>query len=133
MVNLNILMILHCDKIQAHSNLRAQLTLLLLPGEINQRNIEGDFVKLKDGRIMFIYSHFVGESASDFGNSHLAARYSSDNGDTWTATDEIVVENEGAMNVMSVSLLRLQDGNIALFYARKNSIHDCIQIGRAHV
>src|SRR5690554_5592660 len=105
-------------------------TLQLNPGENNPRNSEGDFVKLKDGRIMFIYSHFVGESASDFGNSHLAARYSSDNGDTWTATDEIVVENEGAMNVMSVSLLRLQDGNIALFYARKNSIHDCIPFMR---
>lgn len=130
LVNLNILMILPCHKIQAQNNLKPQLTLLLSPGENNPRNSEGDFVKLKDGRIMFIYSHFVGESASDFGNSHLAARYSSDNGNTWTATDEIVVENEGAMNVMSVSLLRLQDGNIALFYARKNSIHDCIPFMR---
>jgi Neuraminidase (sialidase) len=30
------------------------------------------------------------------------------------------------MNVMSVSLLRLQNGSIALFYARKNSLDDCI-------
>jgi sialidase-1 len=29
------------------------------------------------------------------------------------------------MNVMSVSLLRLQDGSICLFYLRKNSVHDC--------
>lgn len=102
------------------------VTLQLNPGENNPRNSEGDFVKLKDGRILYIYSHFVGNSASDFGNSHLAARYSSDNGATWTTEDVIVVENEGAMNVMSVSLLRLQNGQIALFYARKNSIHDCI-------
>src|SRR5690606_11255730 len=101
-------------------------TLQLNPGENNPRNSEGDFIKLKDGRILYIYSHFVGHSSSDFGQSHLAARYSSDEGNTWTDSDEIVVENEGAMNVMSVSLLRLQNGQIALFYARKNSIHDCI-------
>lgn len=101
-------------------------TLQLNPGPNNPRNSEGDFVKLKDGRILFVYSHFVGNSASDFGNSHLSARYSHDNGNTWSSTDEVIVENEGAMNVMSVSLLRLQSGEIALFYARKNSINDCI-------
>jgi predicted neuraminidase len=40
------------------------------------------------------------------------------------------VENEGAMNVMSVSLLRLENGNIALFYLRKNSETECIPIMR---
>ncbi|MBY5956940.1 glycoside hydrolase [Membranicola marinus] len=102
------------------------VTLQLNPGDNNPRNSEGDFVTLKDGSILFIYSHFVGDAPSDFGNSHLASRRSYDNGNTWTDLDEIVVENEGAMNVMSVCLLRLQNGQIALFYARKNSIHDCI-------
>lgn len=101
-------------------------TLQLTPGDNNPRNSEGDFVKLKDGRILFIYSHFIGDSPSDFGQSVLAARYSSDNGESWTQSDKVIIENEGSMNVMSVSLLRLQNGNIALFYARKNSIHDCI-------
>lgn len=103
-----------------------EVVLKLQPGPNNPRNSEGDFITLKDGRILFIYSHFVGDSPSDFGNSHLAARYSNDGGNTWTDSDRIIVENEGAMNVMSVSLLRLQDGRIALFYARKNSISDCI-------
>jgi sialidase-1 len=103
-----------------------QVTLQINPGPNNPRNSEGDFVTLKDGRIMFIYTHFVGNTASDFGNSHLAARYSSDGGATWTTEDEVVIENEGAMNVMSVSLLRLKNGKIALFYARKNGINDCI-------
>lgn len=101
-------------------------TLILNPGPNNPRNSEGDFVTLKDGRILYIYSHFTGDHPSDFASSHLTARYSSDGGATWTDTDRIVVENEGAMNVMSVSLLRLQNGQIALFYARKNSINDCI-------
>jgi sialidase-1 len=103
-----------------------QVTMQILPGTDNPRNSEGDFVTLKDGRILFVYTHFTGKSASDFGNSHLAARYSSDGGSTWTDKDEVVVENEGAMNVMSVSLLRLKNGKLALFYARKNSINDCI-------
>jgi sialidase-1 len=103
-----------------------QVTLQIKPGEDNPRNSEGDFVTLKDGRILFVYSHFTGKSSSDFGSSHLAARYSSDGGSTWTEKNEIVVENEGAMNVMSVSLLRLKSGKLALFYARKNSINNCI-------
>jgi Neuraminidase (sialidase) len=36
-----------------------------------------------------------------------------------------MIEREGDMNVMSVSLLRLKDGRVALFYVRKNSISDC--------
>jgi hypothetical protein len=35
------------------------------------------------------------------------------------------VANEGDQNVMSTTLLRLQDGRIALFYLRKNSDDDC--------
>lgn len=105
-------------------------SLRLTPGENNPRNSEGDFVTLKDGSILYIYSHFVGVSSGDFGKSYLAARYSDDNGKTWTPSDEVVVENEGDMNVMSVSLLRLQNGDIALFYGRKNSILDAIHYMR---
>ncbi|MEA3402429.1 MAG: sialidase family protein [Armatimonadota bacterium] len=98
---------------------------LLPPGEDNPRNSEGDFVTLEDGQIMFVYTHFTGTSGSDFAPAHLAARYSSDGGYTWTDEDVTVVPNEGANNVMSVSMLRLQDGRIALFYCRKNSNQDC--------
>ncbi|MBI0399535.1 sialidase family protein [Cyclobacterium marinum] len=104
--------------------------LQLDPGENNPRNSEGDFIRLKDGRIMFIYTHFTGSSSSDFGSAHLAARFSRDNGQTWTDQDKVIVPNDGKMNVMSVSLLRLQNGDIALFYARKNSLSDCIPLMR---
>ncbi len=97
---------------------------LLPPKPGNPRNREGDFISLKDGRIMFIYSHFTG-GGSDHAAAHLAARFSSDGGKTWTKNDVVVVEREGKFNVMSVSLLRLQSGEIALFYAKKNSIADC--------
>ncbi len=111
-------------------SMEPQTTLALNPSEDNPRNSEGDFVKLKDGRILFIYSRYVGDSSSDHAPASLAARYSTDGGETWTSEDEIVVPNEGGMNVMSVSLLRLQNGEIALFYARKNSITDCIPMMR---
>jgi predicted neuraminidase len=73
---------------------------------------------------MFVYTHFVG-GGGDHDAAHLAARYSNDGGKTWTKEDEVVVPNEGDMNVMSVSLLRLQTGEIALFYLQKNSLSDC--------
>jgi sialidase-1 len=44
--------------------------------------------------------------------------------------DQLILENEGKMNIMSVSLLRLKNGDIALFYLRKNSVSDCIPMLR---
>src|SRR5690606_7827396 len=93
-------------------------TLVLNPGENNPRNSERDFIQLKDGRVLYVYSHYYGESSSDHGTAYLAGRYSEDQGKTWTREDELVLPNEGGMNVMSVSLLRLQNGDIALFYLR---------------
>ncbi|NWF84541.1 MAG: exo-alpha-sialidase [Bryobacteraceae bacterium] len=98
---------------------------LLPPGPGNPRNTEGSFVKLKDGRLMFVYSRFSTNGPADSGAATLAARYSKDDGITWTAQDQTVVENEGGMNVMSASLLRLRSGEIALFYCRKDSMVEC--------
>ncbi len=102
-----------------------KVALELKPGPDNPRNSEGAFMPLKDGRIMFVYSRYYGTSSSDHATADLAARYSSDKGATWTDKDEIIVKNHGGMNVMSVSLLRLQSGEIALFYLLKNSTKDC--------
>lgn len=104
--------------------------LKLDTGPNNPRNSEGDFITLKDGRILFIYTHYTGSSADDHANAYLAGRYSSDKGKTWTKEDIKVIDQEGTMNVMSVSLLRLQNGDIALFYLKKNSTFDCIPIMR---
>ena len=105
-------------------------TLDLPPGPGNPRNSEGAFLPLRDGRIMFAYSRYCGESKSDHATAEIAARYSRDNGATWSGKDEIIVRNEGAMNVMSVSLLRLKSGEIALFYLVKNSLSDCRPVMR---
>lgn len=106
-----------------------QIVLKLAPGENNPRNSEGDFIKLKDGRILFIYTHFT-DGAGDHAKAFLAARSSENGGKTWSQKDQIIVQNEGDFNIMSVSLLRLQDGRIGLFYLRKNSHTDCIPVMR---
>ena len=93
---------------------------LLPPGPGNARNSEGAFIELTDGRLLFVYTHFTG-GGGDHDSAHLAGRFSDDGGRTWTSEDTMILPNEGDMNVMSVSLLRLQDGRIALFYIRKDS------------
>lgn len=107
-----------------------EIALRLEPGPNNPRNSEGDFIALKDGRILFVYSHYFGDSGGDHDPAYLAGRYSSDGGKTWTSEDVKIVDQEGTMNVMSVSLLRLQSGEIALFYLKKNSERDCIPMVR---
>lgn len=102
--------------------LQRHLTLAPKPG--NRRNSEGDFIQLKDGRWLFIYTHFTG-GADDHSSAVLASRESRDGGVTWSDEDKVVVPNEGGFNVMSVSLLRLHSGEVALFYLRKNSLQDC--------
>jgi photosystem II stability/assembly factor-like uncharacterized protein len=97
---------------------------LLPPGPGNPRNSEGAFITLKDGRLLFIYTHFTG-GGSDHAAAHLAARSSSDGGRTWTSEDRVILENEAGMNVMSVSLVRLANDDIGLFYLRKDAADNC--------
>ncbi len=105
--------------------------LSLQPGADNPRNSEGSFVTLKDGSILFVYSRYTGNSTSDYAPAYLASRISKDGGKTWSQADEKVVALEGGgMNLMSVSLLRLKNGSLALFYLKKNSKTDCLPLMR---
>jgi len=100
------------------------VALELAPGPGNPRNSEGDFLQLKDGRLLFVYTRFTGGS-DDHSRADLACRESSDGGRTWSTQDRIIATNDGGQNIMSVSLLRLSTGRIGLFYLRKNSSADC--------
>ena len=67
-------------------------------------------IDLADGRIMLVYSRFIGGRV-DHPKANLAARCSADGGATWTQDDvQITVGDEGGMNTMSPSLLRMRDG-----------------------
>lgn len=89
-----------------------------IPG--NPRNSEGAFVKLADGTLYFAYSRYSGESGHDHAAADIAAVVSKDNGKSWS--EPVIVLKNSRMNLMSVSLLRLQNGRIAMVYLEKSAI-----------
>ena len=101
------------------------LVLHIATGENNPRNSEGDFVILDDGTILCVYTHFLGNSGADHATACLMSRSSSDGGQSWTTEDKLELENEGNCNIMCVTLRRLADGRVAIFYGVKESPSDC--------
>jgi sialidase-1 len=93
------------------------------PTPEHPRNSEGSFATLSSGRVIFCYTQFYG-GARDESPAQIVRIHSDDQGRTWSAP-EVIVKNEGGDNVMSVSLLRLASGKLALFYCVKNSWIDC--------
>jgi len=96
----------------------------LEPTAEHPRKSEGAFLELKSGRVVFYYTEFYGGRGDD-SPGEIVSIYSDDRGATWSTQPDVVVENRGQQNVMSVSLLRLANGKIALFYLIKNGLHDC--------
>jgi sialidase-1 len=95
------------------------------PAEGNPRNSEGAFIELSDGRLMFVYSHYIGDSYADDAAAAIAKCYSSDRGETWSQRQIIVMPDEHKVrNIMSVSLLRMKNGDIGLFYLIRYGWHD---------
>ena len=112
-----------------HGSVRAQtsdneVVLKIDPSNEYPRNSEGAFVTLKSGKILFAYTQFYGGS-SDHSKARIVTIESDDQGLNWTSKPRVLVENWGEKNVMSVSLMRLKSGEIALFYLVKNGLHDC--------
>lgn len=104
----------------------APIVAVLNHGPGNPRNSEGAFIDLRDGRILYAYTRYRGESWDDHATADIVGRTSADGGRTWSAADRMLVPNDGALNVMSVSLLRLADGRLALFNLRKDGANSCI-------
>lgn len=100
-----------------------EVTLNIEPTKEHPRNSEGSFATLSTGRILFCYSQFYGGSG-DESAARIVRIHSDDQGRTWSQP-VMIVENTGGDNVMSVSLLRLASGNLAMFYLLKNSWIDC--------
>lgn len=85
----------------------------------NPRNSEGSFIRLSDGQILLAYTRYHGKNWQDSCPADIASCISPDGGIHWVP-GSIIVKHK-AMNVMSVSLLRLQDGRIAMVYLEKSS------------
>lgn len=98
------------------------ITLNLEPTKENPRNSEGSFIALKSGRIAFYYTHFYG-GLSDYADARIVEIHSDDQGRTWSKP-RTVIEKGDALNVMSVSMLRLGNGKLAMFYIIKKNALD---------
>ncbi len=95
--------------------------------EKNPRYSEGSVLVLRDGRLLYATTEFIGEE-SDFAQARIISVDSRDGGMTWSEP-RVLQENVGKQNVMSVTLQRLSqparfDAPIGLFYLVKNSKSD---------
>lgn len=88
----------------------------------NPRYTEGSVLPLMDGSLLFAVTEFSG-NGSDFASAQIIARQSGDEGRTWSDS-RVLQKNTGGMNCMSVTLRRMADGRVALFYLQKNSTSD---------
>lgn len=96
-----------------------KIVLDLPPDEAagNPRNSEGAFLTLDNGRILFAYSRFKGKDPSDDAASDICMLESEDNGESFGNMRVILTcEDEEAGNIMSVSLMHMQNGDIGIFY-----------------
>lgn len=102
-----------------------KIVLDLPPASRNPRNSEGAFLELEDGRLLFAYSRFTGDSYDDTSKACIAVCYSADEGSTWSEPRIIArPEDHEAMNIMSSSLLHMRNGDIGLFYLIRYGWHD---------
>ena len=93
--------------------------LFLATGAQNPRNGEGSFLRLADGRVMYAYTEYYGESWEDHATARIAAVYSSDEGEHWSPPTVLLSKDEATVNIMSVSLIRMQNGDVGCLYLRK--------------
>ena len=94
--------------------------VLFIPAvEGNPRNGEGSMIRLKDGRIMYAYTRYCGKEFKDDATASIAAYYSSDEGESWEYGGILIEKGRDDYNIMSVSLLRMADGDLGVLYLRK--------------
>lgn len=99
----------------------------LAPGENNPRNSEGAFVRLKNGEIMFAYTHYLGDDGDDGAPAEIRAFVLSPDGER--KGEERVIKGlvpEGVVfqNMMSVSFVRFEN-KIAMIYLVKHVPYNC--------
>lgn len=115
------------DAVPNTTGIVARSVVLELPSkENNPRNSEGDFIRLRTGEILYVYTHYEGGTGTNKNvTTRLMSRVSKDQGRTWSTQDKLVLGDKEIINAASVSLLRLRDQSIALFYSVKDSAGDC--------
>ena len=106
-------------------NLPGTTVLEIPPERDNPRNSEGAFFASDRGSIVFAYSRFRGSSGTDDAPSDIVLVESNDRGKSWSSPSVVVAtEDHKARNVMSVSFLRMSDGDLGLFYSVRKDTND---------
>lgn len=88
----------------------------------NPRNGEGSFLLCRDNSILYAYTRYVGNSWDDHASADIAGIRSYDGGETWSEPFPLCVHDADAENYMCASLLRMNNGDMGLFYLRKYRI-----------
>ena len=103
------------------------------PDKKYSRHSEGDFLRLNDGRIMFVYSRFT-DRYTDEAPSDLVVSYSDDEGESWSEPITLIsasLYNTG--NVMSVSAMRMNNGDVGIFYiVKQTQTHNRLMLSRSN-
>lgn len=97
----------------------------LRPNESNNRNSEGAFIKLKNGELLFAYTRYRSGGFEDHAAADIYGMISEDEGETFGRPFLLFsCEDVDADNVMSVSLIRMKNGDIGMFYLKKKNTND---------
>ena len=98
-------------------------------GSQNPRNSEGAFFALNENEIVFAYSAFIGDSWLDHMPADIRMTASRDGGETWGEPVTVArAADYRAMNVMSVSMLPMRNGDMGLFYLVRRSWTDMYSV-----
>ena len=87
----------------------------------NSRNGEGSFIRLNDGTIMFGFTEFISSGREDEDVAQITAVFSEDDGETWSDRQVLFKKPENTLNIMSLSFLRMANGDIGAFYIVKHT------------
>ena len=87
----------------------------------NTRNGEGSFMRLKNGSIMFGYTEFIDNNREDEAHAQISVIFSCDDGETWCDKKVLFQKSENSVNIMCLSFLRMNNGDLGAFYIEKNA------------
>ena len=87
------------------------------------RSGEGSVCELSNGSLFCVYGKFAG--AKDEDKATLIEIRSKDGGCSWTDKNDLLKPGDDILNNMSVSLLKLHDGRVAMTYLHKVSTTLC--------
>ncbi|MFP4443444.1 MAG: sialidase family protein [Spirochaetia bacterium] len=102
-----------------------KLVCELSPSGNNPRNSEGAFFSPDGKRVMFVYSRYTGSDAEDDAEAEIAGIISYDDGESWSEPVTIDrPERYGALNLMSVSMVKVDQQTVKMFFIVRYGWHD---------